>query len=499
MAVGSVKASSFALKKETVIGDYVAPSTGTDFVPLRPGNELSYEPEILSSDELQNDIGETKGSTGKEVVKGKHSAYLKHSGVEGDSPALEVMWESLLGSKTINATEYDTVSGSTATVLKVNTGEGANFYVGQALLIKDSTNGYSIRNIKSISGDDLTLNFALENAPGVGVNLGKAITFIPVSSGHPTFSTTKYLGGGFAIESSAGNTATEVSVKADANGYAEAEFSYEGTKYFYNALIVTNSNKYIDFVDDAGTQVASVPVQTYKTPVELALAIELALNGASAETFTCSYSNETGKFTIATSTSAVFSLLWNTGANTANSIKSLIGFSNTDDTGSLSYVSDVELSYSPSVTPSYESSDNIVVKGAELFVGTQTDNMCICAQSLSVKISKSVEDVDCICEESGVSEKIATARSVEMTATATMKKHDVNLLDALLNNKSLSGMLNLGPKTAGNWNAGKCVNFYLKNCTVSSFKTTGENFLQVDLTLKGFVASGEKDIYVNFI
>lgn len=497
MSVGSTKASSFALKKETVIGDYLAPTTGSDFVPLRPGNELSYEPEQLSSDELQNDIGETKGATGKEVVKGKHASYLKHSGVEGDEPALGVLWESLLGSKTVNAVEYATVSSSTSTVIKV--ANGANFYVGQALLIKDSSNGYSLRNIKSISTNDLTLNFALDAAPASGVNLGKVITYIPVSSGHPTFSTTKYLGGGFAIEASAGNTVTELSVKADANGYAEAEFSYEGTKYFYNALIVTNSNKYIDFTDDVGTFAAVVPVQTYKTPVDLALAIELALNGASTKTYACTYSNETGKFTIASTDSVVLSLLWNSGTNAANSIKSLIGFANTDDTGATSYVSDLELSYSPSVTPAYENADNIVVKGAELFVGSVTDNMCICAQSVSVKITKSVEDVDCICEETGISEKIAVGRSVELTATATMKKHDVNLLDALLNNKSISAMLNVGPKSAGNWVAGKSVNFYLKNCTVSAFKTTGDNFLQVDLTLKGFVASGEKDIYVNFV
>jgi hypothetical protein len=496
MSVGSTKASSFALKKETVIGDYLAPTAGTDFVPLRPGNELSYEPEQLTSDELQNDIGETKGATGKEIVKGKHSAYLKHSGVEGDEPALGILWESLLGSKTVNAVEYATVSSSTSTVIKVS--NGASFYVGQALLIKDSTNGYSLRNIKSIATNDLTLNFELDAAPASGVNLGKVITYIPVSSGHPTFSTTKYLGGGFAIEASAGNTVTELSVKADANGYAEAEFSYEGTKYFYNALIVTNSNKYIDFTDDAGTFAAQVAVQTYKTPMDLAVAIELALNAASTKTYTCVYLNDTGKFTIS-SDSTVLSLLWNTGANTANSIKTLIGFANTDDTGATSYTSDVELSYSPSVTPSYENAENIVVKGAELFVGSPTDNMCICAQAVSVKITKAVEDVDCICEETGISEKIATGRSVELTATATMKKHDVNLLDALLNNKSISAMLNVGPKSAGNWVAGKSVNFYLKNCTVSAFKTTGESFLQVDITLRGFVATGEKDIYVNFV
>lgn len=499
MTVGLSRASTYAIKKETTTGTYIAPTSGSDFVPLRPKNELSFNPEILTSDELLNDIGASKGSIGKQSVSGSHSAYLKHSGVEGQEPELGVLYESIFGSKAVAGTEYDTVSSSTTTVIKVNTGEGASFQVGQALLIKDSTNGYSIRNIASIVGDDLYLNFKLGSAPASGVNLGKCVLYVPASSGHPTFSVTKYLGSGHAIESGAGNTTTELSIKADANAFAEVDFSFEGTKYFYNAITVGSTNKYLDVTDASGTFAVSVPEKTYATPIELAEAIQLALNdAASSWVYTVSYDSSTGKFTIS-SDSATLSLLFGTGTNAANDIAQTIGFTATDKTGSTSYTSNNELSYVSGLTPSYDNSELIVMKGSELFIGSVTDNACICAQTVAITVSKTVEDVDCICEETGVLQKIPTARSVEMTATAVLKKHDAQLLDALLNNDKVSAMLNAGPKSSGNWVPGKCFNFFLQNATVSSFKTSGENFIAVEIGLKGYVTSSQKDAYLGFV
>lgn len=500
MAIGLNRASVFGIKEEVTPGVYLPPATGTDFVPVRPGNELAFEPELLESDEILNDIGATKSQIGREAVSGSHVAYLRHSGVEGQEPQLGLLYESIMGSKSIASTEYDTVSSSTTSLLKVSTGEGASFEVGEALLIKDATNGYSIRNIKSISGDDLTLNFAVSVAPASGVNLGKAILYKPEAQGHPTFSTTKYLGNGFAIEASAGNTVTELAINAEANGFGEVNFSFEGTKYLYNAVTISSSNKFLDFTDDAGTFAASVPEKIYNTPIDLAAALQDAMNGASTEDYTVSYSNSTGRFTIATATSSLFSILWNTGSNAANSIGAKLGFLvAANDTGVLTYTSDNAQSFVAPYTPSYDSSDAIVIKGAELFIGNQNDNVCICAQSVALTISKEVEDVDCICEETGVLEKIPTSRTAEMQVTAVLKQYDAALLDALLKNTGISAMLNAGPKIGGNWASGKCFNAYLRNCTVSAFTTTGDSFLQVDITLKGFVTTASKDIYVNFV
>lgn len=497
MAVGLSKASVFAAKIENVIGTYAPPTVGQDFLSLRPKNELSFEPEILTSDELLNDIGEAKGSIGKLSVKGSHSSYLRNSGVGAWDVEYHTMLLSLFGSyNQVNDTAL--VSGSTTTVLKVTTGLGVNFSVGQPVLIKDLANGYSIRNVASISGDDLTLNFALSAAPATGVVISDSKLYAPVAQNHPTFSVTKYIGNGHAIEASAGNTTTDMTIKADANKFAEIDFSYEGTNYYYNSIKIEATNKYIDFIDDQGTQVATLVEGIYATPVDLATAIQNALDAASTETMTCIYDNVAGMFTIA-SGSTLFTLKFSTGANVANSIASTIGFPANDLTGSQSYTSATELDYVSPITPIYNLGDLIVMKGSELFIGNQNDTMCICAQTVSLKVAKKVEDVDCICSSTGILQKIPTSRTAELTVTSVLKKHDAALLSALLNNSNVSAMLNCGTKNAGNWVRYNCANFYLMSATVSSFKTSGDNFVTAEITLKGFVTDSAKDIYLGFV
>ncbi len=403
-----------------------------------------------------------------------------------------------MGEVQIIGSEYSAQSGST--IKKIVAPGGHGIYVGQALLIKNGL-GYEIRNVKEVDGNDIYLNFDSINAAPNGTLLGIAITYKPAPQGHPTFSATKYLGNGHAIEATAGNTVTELSLTADANGFGEVEFSYGGTKYFFNPVAVDGTNNYLDFVDDAGTHAALLASKTYKTPLEFCDALKAAMEAVSpTQAFKVSYSKVSGLYSIEAVSSAVFSILFGTGANAANSVKDLMGYSTiVDITGSLVYESDVPSEFSAPLDPVYDSADAIIIKGAELFIGNDVDNACICAQSVSLTISKETEDVDCICEETGVKEKIAVSRSVEMSVTAVLNKFDATLLDALLKNSGVSAMLNAGPKTGGNWIPGKCFNVYIQNCTVSSYTTTGDSFIQAEITLKGFVTSTQKDVYLNFV
>lgn len=493
--VGLNRASLFAITKEDTNGTYKAP-VGSDYVPLRPSNELSFEPEKLESDEFLNDIGATKSALGKEAVSGSHSAYLKHSGVEGVAPELGVLYESVMGGSKVATVEYALLAGSTTTILKV--ADGTKFIQGQSLLVKKA-DGYEVRNIDSIVGNDLILNFALSSAPIAGVLLGKAVTYIPQADGHPTFSTTKNISNGFAKEISAGNTATEISLTMDANGYAEVSFSFAGTKYAFNPIEINSTNKYLDFVDDSGTYSLVLAEKLYSNPIDLGIALENALNATSSEDYTVKFNSTSGKFAIKAVASAVFEILFVTGTNAANNIGASLGFAAADLTGATEYVSDNAQTYEAKVSPSYDDDNKIVVKGAELFIGNQDDNLCVCAQSVSLTISKEVEDVDCICEESGVLEKIPTGRTAELSVTASLKKHDVTLLEALLKNSDVSAMFNAGSKAGGNVIAGKGFNFYMQKATVSQFKTTGDSFAQVEITLSGFVTTKAKDIYLNFV
>jgi hypothetical protein len=498
MSVGLQRATIFAIKEESTAGEYEKPDSGNQFIPLRPGNTLNFTAEQLDSDELLNDIGAAKSFVGKESTEGSHSAYLRHSGVEGQPPQLGLMYESVMGDVQIPGTEYSSQAGTT--LKKVVAPVGHNFYAGQALLIKNGS-GYEIRNVKEVGTNDLYLNFDAKNSIPNGTLLGNVITYLPAPQGHPTFSATKYLGNGHAIEATAGNTVTELSLTADANGFGEVEFSYGGTKYFFNPVTVDGTNNYLDFVDDAGTHAALLAVKPYKTPLDFCDALKAAMEAVSpTQAFNVTYSKETGLYSIEAVSSAVFSILFGTGANAANSVKDLMGYSTiVDITGSLVYESDVPSEFSSPIDPIYDAADAIIIKGAELFIGNDVDNACICAQSVSLTISKEVEDVDCICEETGVKEKIAVSRSVEMSVTAVLNKYDATLLDALLKNSGVSAMLNAGPKAGGNWIPGKCFNVYIQNCTVSSYTTTGDSFIQAEITLKGFVTSTQKDVYLNFV
>ena len=495
---GLIRATVFAVKEEATEGVYAPPSAGSDFIPLRPGNTLNFEPELLESDELLNDIGASKSSIGKEAVSGSHSAYLKHSGVEGQAPEASIFYESLFGSKIVTATETFVTAGSTVSSLSVD--DASTLVQGQAILVKDAANGYSIRNVKEITiGDDVILNFNLPAVPANVTNLGKAVLYSPVAQGHPSFSTSKYLGNGHAIEIAAGNQSSEMSITADANGFGEVEFSYSGTKYYFNPVTITSSNKFLDFIDDYGTWSAVIAEKIYKTPIELVEALTASMNAVSPnEVHAVSFSSVDGKFTIK---SEIFlSLLWSSGANAASSIGQTIGFNiATNDTGLLTYTSDDAQLLTAAYTPSYDSAENIIIKGAQLFIGGQSDNICICAQSVSITVSKELEDEDCICEESGVSSKIPTSRSVEMSVTATLNKYDAALLDALIQNKSVSAMFNAGPKAGGNFIPGKCFNFYMQTATVSAYTTTGDSFIQAEFTLKGYVTTSTKDGYLNFV
>ena len=187
------KASLIATKKETTSGELIAPSSGADFIPARPGATVTAAFEVIESDELLNSIGKSESTLGKETPSISHPAYLKHSGTEGQEPEVGVIYESCLGAKTVNATEYSVTSGSSVgssaarSALKMASSNEDNFEVGQGVLIKDATNGYKIRNIWAIDSgnDELDLSFNVDNAPASGVALGKAVTYKPSSTGTP--------------------------------------------------------------------------------------------------------------------------------------------------------------------------------------------------------------------------------------------------------------------------------------------------------------------------
>ena len=499
------RASVLAVKDETTEGTPVAPAAASDYIALQDDFDMSPNFASLENSELKNSIGMGKPITGAEEPSVSGSHYLRHSGVEGTAPNYGDVLKGAFGSVDTESTQYDTVASSTTALVKVDTGEGATFIRGQALLIKDGTNGYNIRPVHSISSNDLTLGFSLPVAPGTGVNLGKAITYYPANASHTSYSIWHYLGNGGAVQMMSGAKFTELSLNFSAGDLINMTYAAEGLGYYFNPIEITSSTKYIDFTNDDGTFAAQVPVRWYKDPNDLADAIETAMNVASTgETHTVSYNSSTGKFNIL-STGTVLSLLWNTGTNAANTIATKIGFSaaanSTGTAATTGYNSASAITLTSPQTPSYDSSDPVAAKNHELLIGDSTETTCINASSVNFTLSNTRAPIGSVCAESGVSGSIFSSREVTMTVTALLDQYEAKKFYKYRTNEDTRVLYNFGTKTGGNWVAGKCGALYMPTCTISSFDLADQDGLvSLEMTLKSYVdASGNGEVYLSFV
>ena len=495
--------SVLAIKEESTEGTPVSPTASSDYIAMQPDFSLDPAFDDLTNEELKNSIAPSKSIRGLENPTSGFSHYMRHSGVEGQAPNYRLMLKAAFGEENIQGTERDTVGGSTTSVINVDTGEGAEYPRGRALLIKDGTNGYSIRPVLSESSDALTLGFNLDNAPASGVNLGQYVNYSPLNEGHPTLSLWHYLAQGGAIQMMSGVRVTELNLSVTAAQLLNTSFGLSGVKYHYNVIEITSSDIYLDFTDDGGTFAAVISAGFYRDPHELASAIQTAMNTVqTAETHSCTYSDSTGEFTIATSTSTVLSLLWNTGTNAANTVGDKIGFSvAADDTGATTYTADDPLDFSSPQTPAYDDSDPLVAKANEIFIGDADDNVCFATTTLAFNMTLTKSDILSMCAESGKSGSIITARNIEMPFTAPLSQFDVDKFKRFANNESTSLLYNFGPKSGGNWVAGKCGSIYIPNATVSGYNITDEDGIAtLNASIVPFVAGdGLGEAYLNFL
>lgn len=494
-----------AIKAEVTEALPVTPtSAGDDYVALQEGFSLESAFDTLTNDELTGSIGVAKPVLGLENPNASISHYVKHSGTEGVEPNFGLLFHSLMGDKDVNSTEYNTIAGSvggSATVqgkVVVDAGEGANFQIGQGLLIK-SSGGYEIRNVESIVSDDLKLNFNIDHNPALGTNLGKAVSYIPANSGHPTFSTWCYRANGGAVEMIAGTRVISCTVNANAGEFVNADFSMEGVEYYFNPIEITSSSRYLDF-NDGSDKNAVVAVGHYKDPHDLAAAIQIAMDALSSDNITVSYSDTTGKFTIATD-GASLSLEWNTGTNTANTIGSKIGFLvAADDTGALTYTSDSAITLSAPQTPAYDSTSPIVAKANEVLLGGFNDYGCIGASSVTINMNNTKADLLDLCATSGKEGSLIVSREFTIDIVARLSQYDADKFKRFRQGLNTPFAYNVGEKSGGNWVAGKCINFYTPSATISSFNLGDDNgIITLEMTLSCYVQSGANEFYINFL
>ena len=496
------RSSVFAPIVETTEGTPVAPSNATDYIPLQDDFTIDTSFDTLANPDLLNSLGPAKTVQGLEAPTATGGFLLKHSGTEGSAPQTTELWEALIGTVTANSTERTTTTGSTVSVVSLGAG-GTDFDRGFAVLVKDSANGYSIRPVHSVATNDLTLGFDLPAAPASGVNVGKCVNYTPINSGHQSLTLWQYIANGGAVQMIAGARPTNATVNISAGDIINTSWSFQAIESYVNPVTIAATDIYIDWTDDQGTAAAAITAGTYKSPHEVASALSAAMNAETSETITVSYNDTDGKYTIA-ATGAVFSLLWNTGTNAANTIGDAIGFSvAANDTGALTYTSDNALTLASPQTPAYTNLDAnaLVAKDMEILIGDSDDTTCFKASEASLSIDLTAADVLSICAASGKSGTVPTARTVTMTASALLEKYDVSKWTKFINNGNVRACINAGSKTGGNWDAGKCVNVYLPTCTITSHSfSNADSLVQLDIELQAYVdSSGNGEVYLNFL
>lgn len=509
MAAESTRKTRMAIVEEISAGDLSPPIAATDYLAVQDGLTLTPSFEALENEELKASIGASKTIQGLENPEGEVSHYLYGAGVEGQPPEMDLLIKSAFGASSVASTEYDTTAGSTAgtasvaAAINVGVGEGATFERGEALLIKDSANGYSIRPIESISGDALTLGFNLSAAPAAAVNLGKAVLYKPDDSAHPSLSVWDFRGNAAVVQACAGMKVSEMSLEGTAGEFVNMSFSLTGLSFYWDPIEVTSATSYLDFTDDDGTFAAQVALGWYRDPHDLAAAVTSAMNNANAgETHSCVYVDSLGKFKI-TSTGTVLSLLFATGANTANTIATKIGFTVADETGnaaSTGYTSDNALVLTSPQTPSLDGQDPLVAKDNEVFIGDFADNVCFCVQTLTFTLSNEITGVACICASAGQSEKITIGRTATVELTAVLDRYEAEKFNRFRTNASTRFLFNFGPKSGGNWVAGKSGCLYIPSATISAFEVgDSDGVVVLNMTLTAFTNSGEGEVYLNFV
>jgi hypothetical protein len=488
------------MKVETTEGTPVLPTAGTDAVAIQ--DDFSIEPAFdeLENAELRSSIGPAKSIQGAENPTVSLSHYFRSSGTEGVEANYAKLLHAFLGAKSTTNTQYDTVSGSSTSIINVDTGEGATFERGEGLLIKDGTNGFRVRVIDSISSDALTIGFHLPTAPAAGVSLGKCQLYKPASEGHPTYTVVNYLGNGGAIQMMSGARVTGLTMDFNAGELNNVNYTLEGIKFYFNPIEITSSTRYLDFTDDGGAKAAVVAVKVYSDPHELADALETAMTsvGDPGQVFSVFYSDTLGKFQIEVDTGTL-ELNHATGPNTANKIGGKLGYvTSSDDTGSLTYTADNAQNYAFPYTPSYDAADPTVGKYMEVMLGDAVDYVCFEASSVSISGTNERAVLGSLCAESGRSGSLITARTIEVTITARLQKYDADIWRRFREGSDTKFQVTAGPKSGGNWVAGKVAYAYSPTCSVTSFSVSDEDGVAVaNIGLRCFVnSSGQGEFYI---
>jgi hypothetical protein len=194
--------------------------------------------------------------------------------------------------------------------------------------------------------------------------------------------------------------------------------------------------------------------------------------------------------------------LWNTGANTANTIATKIGFSAAaDSTGALTYTGANAIELSAPQNPSLDVSDPLAAKNHEIMLGDNLDFACFNASSISVTVSTPKTDILSVCAVSGKSGSVINERTVTAEVTALLDQYDAKNFARFRKGQNVKMQYSFGSKAGGNWQEGLSGAIFLPTATISEFNLEDQDGLvALTLSLTGFVNDqGAGEVYISFV
>lgn len=488
-----------AVKIETTEGTPAQPTAGTDFVALQAGFSIEPDFQILQNEEIRSSIGKVQPILGLEQPKASFDHYLRHSGVEGQAPNFAPFIQAAFGEKTINATQRTTTTASTVSTVKLASG-GADFARGKALLIKDGTNGFSIRPVASVATNDVSLLFALPagKAPATGVNVGKCVNFSPLDQGQPTLSLWGYRANGGALEAMAGSRVNSYSIEFTAGQLVKQSFGLEGVQYMFNPIEIKVGKNKLNFTDSASADhVATLSVGWFSTPQEVAQALQDSMNAqGSADTFSVTYLNASGKFEIKSAGTTLEIEL-----SDSQSLGATLGFGIVDVTGSPTYTSATAQVWAAPYTPAYDEANPLVAKDNEVLFGDATDSGVFDMMSVKMDLTNTLANIPSIAAASGVAGKVATQRECKIDVRCILTQHDADKIQRYRKNANIQFAYNFGAKQGGNWVAGRCGSLVVPNAVISKVSLQDQDgVIVMDISLSPYInSSGQAEVYLNFL
>ena len=517
----SANTGALAVKKKDSPGPYVAPTQATDFMAMQA--DFNVVPNDTQEDNLQLTGSLIPGPsipTGQ-APTGSFSHYWKGSGTEGTAPEFGPLLDSALGAHRRVSTERTTTAGSTVSEIKCANAQ--DYSVGDAVLVKDDTNGWSARPIKSVSGTTLGLAFDIDHAPAAGTKLGKCTTYYPLESKQPLYDITHlYDGGKGGMEYVKDCRTSSFTITANPSTGTNCAYNFAGAAHDQNPSALIKDVYFIDgqsnkfrITSGANETAVTIPINEYlptsTTASEtLANALQTAIRAVSGQNsittagYTVAYSAVSKKYTFTKGGSD--STIGLDFTDQVGSLKKYLGFTADTVTGAATITAPNASAPDRSakifrVKPAYDQTTPPGGVSQWLMIGaTSGENVYLDASTLSVAFTNTLENVTSIARPKGLLSTHIGGRSVEFSLTVPLEPYQDKFFNDFKNVTKLNCAYVWGRKTGGNWDAGNSGVVYSPTCTISAYAPAkAGSIYTANITVRAFSDGVNLPIFYSFL